>query len=444
MQERWSRRADGNGSLRISNVRVVDASGERRGVYRVEIADGTIRDVVPMTGRPSGSRAGSGSGSRSRSRSEWQADAPRHERCKEIDAGGRTLMPSFIDLHAHFRDPGFPEKETLESGGRAAVAGGYGTVSVMANTRPVCDCADVAGDMVARARDIGWVDLIPVGAITHGLEGRRLADLEGLSPLVWAFSDDGHGVQSPDLAEQAFAAAARLDRPIIEHCETDGVADPDRSEETMAARDIQLAERFGTRLHIAHVRSPRTHMLVVRAREQGVAVSCEVTPHHLCLDQDLHYRVNPPLGGLRMRAALLAALRAGTVDAIATDHAPHTRQDKLSGAPGISGIETAFSLLYTELVASGALTLVDLSRAMSAAPARLLGLQHRRGLIRPGMDADLVVIDGAASWRVTEETLLSRGKNTPLLGRTLQGRVWATVRGGLVMVCDGVWGGQST
>ena len=407
-------------SLSISNVRLVDASGVRDGAYRVSIYNGTIRDITPMS----------------------VPVANRPTETEEIDAGGRTLMPAFIDLHAHFRDPGFPDKETIESGSCAALAGGYTTVSVMANTRPVCDCVEVASDVVARAEAVGLVNVIPVGAITHGLAGKELADLDQLSAIVWAFSDDGYGVQSLEIAERAFEAAARLKRPIFEHCETDGVDDPDRSEEMMAERDIQLAARFGTRLHIAHVRSPRTQALVERARERGVAVSCEVTPHHLCLDQELGYRVNPPLGGGAARAVLVRAVQTGQIDAIATDHAPHTREDKANGAPGISGIETAFSLLYTELVKPGALTLVDLSRAMSAGPARLLGLQDRRGFLRPGTDADLVLIDERASWRVTEASLQSRGKNTPLLGRTLRGRVWATIRGGNVMVHDRAGGGQ--
>ena len=431
------------GSLRILNVRLVDASGVMPGIHRVDtsgvmpgihrvdtsgvmpgihrvdIVDGKIRQIAPMGTRP-----------------DDVAD--------ELDACGRTLMPAFIDLHAHFRDPGYPEKETLESGCRAALAGGYTTVSVMANTQPVCDSALVASDVASRARTLGWIDVLPVGAITERLEGRRLADLDRLAEHVWAFSDDGRGVQSLELAEQAFAAAARLNRPIFEHCETDGVDDPDRSEERMAARDLRLATRFGSRLHIAHVRSVETQSMVARARKQGVPVSCEVTPHHLCLDQALGYRVNPPLTGEQARATLVDAVRTGEIDAIATDHAPHTEQDKRDGAPGISGIETAFSLLYTELVRTGMLTLAELSRAMSAGPARLLGLQRRRGLLAQGMDADLVIIDERASWKVTAESLSSKGKNTPLLGRTLQGRVWATIRGGSVMVCDGVWGGRST
>ncbi len=410
--------------MRIVNARLVDAMGMKHGVHRVDIVAGRIGEIRPMSDPPaSGSSSNDGD---------------------VIDAGGRTLMPAFVDLHAHFRDPGFPEKETLESGCRAALAGGYTTVSVMANTRPVCDSAAVAGDITARAKRLGWIDVLAVGAITERLEGRRLADLDRLAEHVWAFSDDGRGVQSPELAEQAFAAAARLDRPIFEHCETDGVNDPDRSEEQMAARDLRLAARFGARLHVAHVRSVETQAMIARARKQGVAVSCEVTPHHLCLDQDLGYRVNPPLAGVQARAKLVAAVRAEEIDAIATDHAPHTEKDKLAGAPGISGIETAFSLLYTELVCTEVLTLAELSRAMSAGPARLLGLQRRCGLLSQGMSADLVVIDEHASWKVTADSLRSKGKNTPLLGRTLQGRVWATIRGGSVMVCDGVWGGRST
>ena len=346
---------------------------------------------------------------------------------------GRTLLPAFVDLHAHFRDPGYPEKEDIRSGSAAAVHGGYTAVAVMANTDPVCDQPGVASYMRAEAERSGLIELYPTGAITRDLAGEELSDMEELAPHVWAFSDDGFGVQRTDVILRAFRRAAALGLPIAEHSEYLGIDDPALAEELMVNRDTFLARRIGAALHVEHVSSAGSVELVAAAKRAGARVTCEVTPHHLCLGPG--YTVNPPLVTEKTRDYLIAALASGEIDAIATDHAPHTAVDKERGAPGISGIETAFPLLYTRLVRSGRLDLPTLVRAMAARPAQILGLN--KGSLGIGQDGDVVLVEEDEEFTVTEDWLLSRGKNTPLLGEKLCGRVWATVHRGEIVYLDG-------
>ena len=352
-----------------------------------------------------------------------------------FDGGGRTLLPAFVDLHTHFRDPGYPEKEDILSGSRAAARGGYTAVSLMANTDPVCDRPDVAVTMREKAEEVGLVEIYPVGAITQGLAGEALSNLEGLTPHVWAFSDDGAGVQDDGLMLRACRRAAELGRVILSHCEVEEIPDPALAEALMAARDVLLSRYTGCRLHLAHVSGLDTAVHVAVAKERGAAVTCEVTPHHLCLDAGLDYAVNPPLVSASVREGLLRALLDGTIDAIATDHAPHTAKDKQAGAPGISGIETAFSLLYTHLVRPDRLALSTLVRALSFNPTRILGL--RKGALEVDYDGDVVLVEEDEQFTLTEDRLVSKGKNTPLIGTTLFGNVWATVHRGEVTMLDG-------
>lgn len=400
-------RREGQGvskSLLITDVRLVDARSDFRGDLYIE--DGLIRAV--------------GTGLR----------IPKAE---VLPGEGRTLLPAFVDLHAHFRDPGYPEKEDIRSGSAAAVHGGYTAVAVMANTDPVCDRPEIARYMCSEAEKAGLVELYPVGAITRRLAGEEPSDMDGLAPHVWAFSDDGHGVQRTDVAVSAFRRAAALGRPIAEHSEYRGIDDPALAEELMVNRDLLLSRRTGAALHVEHVSSAGSVELIAAAKRAGTRVTCEATPHHLCLEPG--YTVNPPLVPPAVREALIAALVSGVIDAVATDHAPHTAADKDGGAPGISGIETAFPLIYSRLVCAGRLGLQTVVRAMAAAPARILGLN--KGSLEPGRDGDVVLIAEDEELTVTEDWLLSRGKNTPLIGERLRGRVWATVRRGEVVHLDG-------
>jgi len=386
-------------SLLIKDVRLVDAGGESYGDLLVRdgviwaLGKGLVAPGVPV-----------------------------------LAGEGRTLVPAFVDLHAHFRDPGQSEKEEILTGSWAAAHGGYTAVSVMANTRPACDRPEVAQYVRKKAEEQAVVEVYPVGAITQDLAGEALVDMEALASHVWAFSDDGRGVERLEIALAAFRTAAALGRVIFSHCDHRGVEDPRLSEELMAGRDLGLARWTGCRVHIAHVSSPGTVDLVEWAKARGGAATCEITPHHLCWEGE--YRVNPPLCDNAARNTLRAAVRAGRIDAVASDHAPHTPEDKQRGAPGISGIETAFPLLFTHLVREGEIALSQLSGLMSLAPARILGL--RKGQLAVGMDGDVVLFEDAP-FTVTEDFFLSRGKNTPLLGHTLRGKVWATVRRGEVI-----------
>jgi len=352
-----------------------------------------------------------------------------------IQGDGRTLLPGFVDLHAHFRDPGFTHKEDILSGSRAAAAGGYTAVSVMANTDPVCDCPDVARYVQEKAIEAGLVEIFPVGALTCGLQGETLSDMEDLAPYAWAFSDDGFGVQRDDVMLSACQKAASLGRPLIEHCETEGIEDHSLSEALMVARDLIFSHYTDCRLHVAHVSTARTVEMIDQAKRNNARVTCEVTPHHLCIDEETDYTVNPRLTNRPTREILLQALVDEQIDAIATDHAPHTLKDKVNGIPGISGIETAFPLLYSRLVKPGKLSLSQLSRAMSLNPARILNLS--KGALTRGHDGDIVLIEENESFTVSENSLVSRGKNTPLLGTTLSGRIWATIHKGEIIFIDG-------
>lgn len=354
-----------------------------------------------------------------------------------LDGEGRTLLPAFVDLHAHFRDPGFPAKEDLRTGAWAAAHGGFTAVSLMANTDPPCDSPEVARYIQAKARELNLVELYPVGAITKGLHGEELADFEALAPYVWAYSDDGKGVARADLMAEALRRAGALGKPILSHPEVPGLAWP-LSEELMVARDLHLAQVLGAALHLQHLSSPESVRLLKEAKVAGVPVTAEVTPHHLCLSRERYgdYWVNPPLPPTEgVRRELLAALRAGLFDAIATDHAPHTPEDKARGAPGISGIETAFPLLYTTLVREGLLSLAELSRCLSLGPARILGL--RKGLVSPGYDGDAVLVEEDESFIVDESFFFSKSRNTPVLGMRLWGKIWATIHRGEIVYIEG-------
>ena len=305
----------------------------------------------------------------------------------------------------------------------------------MANTDPVCDCPDVARYVHGKAEKVGLVELFPVGAITRGLRGETLSDMEGLGPHVWAFSDDGFGVQRDDVMLSACQKAASLGRSLIEHCETEGIEDRTLSEALMVARDLVFSQHTDCRLHVAHVSTKEAVNLISAAKQENNRVTCEVTPHHLCIDKETDYTVNPSLVDRPTKEALLQTLVDGLIDAVATDHAPHTSADKANGMPGISGIETAFALLYSHLVKPGKLSLAQLSRAMSLNPARILGLS--KGELTRGHDGDIVLIEEDESFTVTENSLVSRGKNTPLLGTTLSGRIWATIHRGEIIFIDG-------
>ena len=378
-------------------------------------------------------------------------------------APGRALvlMPALVDIHAHFREPGFLEKETLESGSLAAVAGGFGTVVCMANTDPVIDTLEAAEALRSRADALGLIDLYPALSLTRGMEGKELSDIQALLGLpaqspFRLLSEDGKDVLDEGLFYQAFKEAQRLGLPVSCHCDAGGAAAAaakqagagravwSRIEENVATvRAIEIGKRAGAHIHIAHVSTQEAVEHIRQAKktmQDGWRLTCEAAPHHLALTEETAHelgdeswgRVNPPLRSGADREALIQGVLDGTIDAIATDHAPHTLADKLKGSPGFSGLETAFGVCHTVLVQQCGLGLPMLSRLMSAEPARILGLEDR-GRIVEGLLADLVIADLAAPWRLDPRALKSKGRNTPYENLDLIGRILLTIHRGRVV-----------
>ena len=383
-----------------------------------------------------------------------------------VDCTGLIVAPGLVDMHTHLREPGFEHKETIETGTRSAAIGGYTAVAPMANTEPVADHAGVIHEVRDLAAAAGLCDVFPVGAITKGLEGESLAEIGDMVEAgVRMFSDDGKCVPSARLLRNALVYAKAFDDVVIaDHCEDASLAEdgqmheglhsyslglrgqPAEAEEIIVARDVAMARMTGTRLHICHLSSARSVELVRRAKAEGIRVTAEVTPHHLVFtDDDLvsydtNLKVNPPLRSAEDREALRAGVADGTIDAIATDHAPHAVEEKEAefdrSPPGTIGLETALAAVLTELVEPGLLTLARALQAMSAAPARILGASVHGGPIEPGRPANLVVFDPAAEW-VVEAPFTSKSRNAAFLGSTLHGRVVHTLLGGAFTVMNG-------
>ncbi len=346
-----------------------------------------------------------------------------------IDAQGFTLMPAFVDLHCHFRDPGYTHKEDIESGCRAAVKGGYTAVNLMANTNPVCSDMETVRYVRKKAEEIGLVDVHQCVSVTKAFDGRTTEHLNELDKTVRLISEDGKGVMSNYVMAQAMKIAKRKGLTILSHAEDMELSPFDYrlAENIATVQHIHLAGYLGARLHMCHVSTREAMEEIIRAKQAGAPVSCEVAPHHLWF-YDTDYRVNPPIRTKQDRDFLIQAIKNGYVDAIATDHAPHTEEDKKNGAPGMVGLETAFGVCYTILVKENGLPLTVLSRLLSASPARILGLQKGRFL--PGYDADFVLVDEGRRWTACAADFASKGKNSPFDGSHLQGKVIRTIKAG--------------
>ena len=383
------------------------------------------------------------------------ADATPGPEDRVIDLGGLYLVPGLVDVHVHLREPGFPQKETIATGTAAAARGGYTTVCSMPNLNPAPDTPEHLEAQLAIIRRDAVVRVKPYGTITLGQRGcGELADFAALAAEVVGFSDDGRGVQSAELMEEAMRRAAAVGKPIVAHCEVDEllrggyIHDGDycrahghrgissESEWRQVERDIALAAKTGCQYHVCHVSTKESVELVREAKARGLRVSCETAPHYLLLcDEDLQeegrFKMNPPLRSRADREALLAGIQDGTIEVIATDHAPHTAEEKSRGlagsAMGIVGIETAFPLLYTGLVKPGILSLERLVELMSTSPRRIFGLE---GGIEAGQAADFTVLALEARWRIDPEQFLSKGHATPFAGWNVEGRAVLTVVGG--------------
>lgn len=355
------------------------------------------------------------------------------KQCETIDAEGLILMPAFTDLHSHFRDPGQTYKEDIHTGSLAAVRGGYTTVNLMANTVPVCSDEETVNYVLEKARAVRLVDIHQCVSVTKDMQGEDTSHIDRINSEVKMLSEDGKGVANSKVMLEAMAKAKEKELIIITHAESEELTSVDTrlAENTMTWRDITLAKFTGCRLHVAHVSTKEAMDYVIDAKKEGLQVTCEVTPHHLTLNRDTEYKVNPPLREENDIIALIKAIKEGYVDAIATDHAPHSNDDKLRGANGISGIETAFSACYTKLVVEGHITLNKLSELMSKNPAVLLKIN--KGEIKIGCEADLVLVDISQSYRVEKEDFVSKGKNTPFDGKVLRGVITRTIKAGRIV-----------
>lgn len=380
------------------------------------------------------------------------------EAIETINGQGKFLFPGLIDVHTHLREPGQEDKEDILSGSRAAVRGGFTTILAMANTQPVIDKRALAEFVRLQGERAGYAHVLPIGTVTKGMQGEELVEMADMKEGgVVAFSDDGKNIQNSEVMRLALEYVKLTGLPIISHCEDNYLAGdglmrrgtasgrmglkgiPASAESVIVARDLILTEETGGKLHLAHISTAESVELIRRAKARGVNVTAEVNPHHLIFcDEDIHLtdtalKVNPPLASQEDRAALIEGLQDGTIDMIATDHAPHTQAEKarpFAEAPfGIASLETALSAVYQYLVLTGKLSWERVIEAWSHSPAKRFGLKG--GTLKPGTSADMVLFDPGYKEVIEPSNLVSKARNTPFLGKTLQGfpvMVWVEGR----------------
>ena len=378
-----------------------------------------------------------------------------------LDASGCIVGPGLVDLHAHLREPGNEAAETVETGSRAAALGGYTAVIAMPNTTPAIDSASVVNQVRQLGERAGLVDVYPAGSITIGREGRQMAPMAEMAALgVRIFTDDGTGVQDNRLMRRALEYASALGVTLAQHCEDSVLSEggvmhegawssklglpgqPSESEELMVMRDIALCRRTGAPVHFLHMSTAGSVELIRRAKADGLPVTAEAAPHHFTLtdaclaNYDTVFKVHPPLRTDTDRDAVRSGLADGTIDAIATDHAPHTPETKeqsmLDAPPGMLGLETALALTLTEL----RLPMARVFALLSSGPARIAQIGDRHGSLAVGRPANICVVDPSATWTVDPRKLASKARNTPYAGRVLQGKVRHTVRNGIAVVTN--------
>lgn len=421
-------------SILIRNGRVIDPASGGDAVADVLVRDGHIesvgRGILPEEG------------------------------LAEFDATGAIVAPGFIDMHVHLREPGIEHAETIETGARAAAAGGFTSICCMPNTRPVNDCATVTSYILQRAREVAVVNVFAIGAITKGSLGEELAAIGSMRDAgIVAISDDGRPVMNARVMRRAMELAATLGIPVIDHCEDLNLSAggdmhegresvrlglrgiPSASEDVMVARDLLLAELTGAHYHVAHMSTTHSAEMVAFAKARGLKVSCEVTPHHFAITDeevatyDSNYKMKPPLRCGHDVEAIIKAISSGVVDAIATDHAPHAGDEKMQEFErcpfGITGLETAIGLTLSELVHPGHITVNRMVELFTTGPAGILKLN--RGTLAPGAPADITIFDTGSEWTYDVQQSFSKSRNSPFSGRRFRGGPLATiVRGKIV------------
>jgi dihydroorotase len=384
-------------NILIKNVRLVDSHMDEYGALIIK--DGKIERVMKLP-------------------STAEIEAVSAACSKMIDGKGLCLMPAFTDMHFHMRYPGQEHKETMETGEAAAVKGGYTTICTMANTNPVCDCPEVYERIMKRHEEVGLCDILQISAITKGLEGKEMVDLESMRKLTRLFSDDGKTLADSGIVKKILGKSQELGLIVMAHCEPES--------KTVRRHLGTMAETSG-RLHICHISKRKTVDLIRTGKSAfGERLTCEVTPHHL-FAEDIDYRVNPPFGTSDDRAALLDAVRSGLVDVVGTDHAPHSIEDKINGSPGISNVEIAFEMVHT-VFEREKIGLARLIEMMAEKPAELLGLS--KGRMEAGFDADLVLADLDITKIISSKTFVSKGRNTPFNEWETKGEIVFTMKEG--------------
>ena len=433
-------------SLLIKNGRVIDPSQGLDDTLDIYISGGLIKQLAKNIGKKA-------------------ADV--------IDAKNLIVCPGLIDMHTHLREPGREDEETIYSGTRAAAAGGFTSICSMPNTRPICDSRTSVKYIHSRVLELGIVHVYPVAAITVGQNGEEIVEFGDLVDAgAIAFSDDGRPVMNAEIMRRALEYTAMFNAPILDHCEDLNLSDegvmhggyvqsllglsgiPGAAESTQVARDIELLEFFGGRLHICHVSTMASIHLIRRAKKRGVNITCEATPHHLTLTDmavkesnfDTNTKVKPPLVSEENRQELLRGLHDGTIDVIATDHAPHTAKDKdlvyIEAPFGLIGMETAIPVLFTDLVHKGIITINQMIEKMTIHPARILRIN--RGTLKPGSPADLTILDPKKQYTISSEKFFSLSHNTPFEGKKCRGAVDTTIVDGKIVFSKGKIMGNET
>ena len=420
-------------NLLIRGGHLIDPAAGIDGIYDVLVQDGVVKEVA---------------------RRIYCTDA------NTIDATGKYVMPGFIDLHVHLREPGLEYKETIATGSMAAAAGGFTSICPMPNTKPATDSPEKIHALLEKAKTDSKVHILPIGAISIGQEGKELADIKGMAQAgAVAVSEDGKSVMNSALYAEGMRLAKEAGIPVFAHCEDidlvrGGVMNAGKRaeelrlpgitnavEDIITARDIFLAKETGVQLHLCHCSTEDSVKMIALAKEAGLQVSGETGPHYYTMtDEEIpvdfgNYKMNPPLRGKEDKEALIEALQNNVLEVIATDHAPHSKEEKeqtmLKAPFGIVGLETAFSLTITELVRTGKITLNQLVERMSLAPAKVLGLN--KGSLQVGMPADITIVDVESSYLIDPETFYSKGKNTPFAGKQVYGTIYYTIVDGEVV-----------